>query len=176
MLRKLWTDFISLILRRPSRYQVAALCWRAAPAPADETTTAENPAENPGPNPGGLQVLLITSLTTGRWILPKGWPQMGHDGAATALAEAWEEAGIRIGTDQPRKIGRYTYHKRLSGDVPAHTMVDVYAIRTERLLDNYPEAGRRKRVWLTPEEAAAQVDEPELAALLRESPALITAQ
>lgn len=164
MLWKFWTDFIALILRRPSHYQVAALCWRiretAGEAPADTGT--------------GIEVLLISSLTTGRWILPKGWPQTGRDGAGTALEEAWEEAGIRIDDPRPQLVGRYRYRKRLSGDVPAPTMVDVWAIRTGRLLDSYPEAGRRKREWFTPEEAAGLVDEPELASLLRNSAALIS--
>lgn len=155
MLRKIWTDVISLILRRPSGYQVAALCWRPAAGAA------------------GIEVLLLSSLTTGRWILPKGWPQMGRDGAGTALEEAWEEAGIRIGNDRPEKIGRYSYHKRLAGDVPSHTLVDVYAIRVERLLDSYPEAGKRKRQWFPPAEAAQLVQEPGLAALLRNSADLI---
>lgn len=155
MFRKIWTDFGALILRRPSHYQVAALCWHETDA-------------------GGIEILLISSLTTGRWILPKGWPQMGRDGAGTALEEAWEEAGIRIEDPQPQLVGRYRYQKRLSGDLPARTMVDVWAIRVDRLLDNYPEAGRRKREWFAPEKAASLVDEPELARLLRAAPQLIT--
>lgn len=162
MLRKIWTDFISLILWRPARYQVAALCWRPR---ADGTGATA---------PGDIEILLITSLTTGRWILPKGWPKTGRDGAGTALEEAWEEAGIRIESNTPQEIGRYRYRKRLEGDVPVRTLVDVYAIRTQRLLDDFPDAGRRERAWLRPEDAAAKVQEPELAALLRASPALIT--
>lgn len=155
MLRKLWTDFISLLVRRPSRFQVAALCWRKG--------------EN------GIEILLISSRTTKRWILPKGWPQSGQDAAGTALAEAWEEAGIRIDGPPPRKIGQYIYHKRLSGDVPAHTVVDVYAIHVDHLLDSYPEAGERDRKWFRPEEAAELVHEPDLADLLRQAPSLISA-
>ena len=45
---------------------------------------------------GQVQVLLITSLDTDRWILPKGWPMDGCTPAATAAQEAWEEAGIRL--------------------------------------------------------------------------------
>ncbi|WP_112310776.1 NUDIX hydrolase [Pseudogemmobacter bohemicus] len=58
--------------------------------------------------------------------------------------------------------------------MPVPTVVDVGAIRPVRLLDSYPGAGRRKRDWFTPEEAARLVDEPELAGLLRNSVALIS--
>lgn len=153
MLRRFWTDFIAPIMRRPSRYQVAALCWHEAE--------------------GGIEVLLVSSRTTKRWILPKGWPKTGQDGAGTALEEAWEEAGIRIDDPAPVKIGRYTYHKRLSGDVPVHTVVDVYAIHVTRLLDEFPEAGQRERRWFRPEKAAEKVHEPELASLLRQAVDLI---
>lgn len=156
MLRKIWTEFILLLLRRPARYQVAALCWR--------------PAETPqgAPDGDGIEVLVVSSLTTHRWILPKGWPKDGRSGAETALEEAWEEAGIRIIGEPPVHIGRYGYHKRLRGDVPVRTQVDVFAVRIRGLLDHYPEEGRRERVWLSPAEAAGRVEEPELKALLRD--------
>ena len=44
----------SLRRRAMGRQQVAALCWRRAPL---------------------LEILLVTSLRTKRWILPKGWPE-----------------------------------------------------------------------------------------------------
>lgn len=149
MLRRIWTDFISLILRRPAIYQVAALCWRQGPK--------------------GVEILLITSLTTGRWILPKGWPKMGLSGGATALEEAWEEAGLRLEGRSAKKVGSYRYQKRLRGDVPVPARVDVYAVKTPPLLDDYPEAGKRRREWFAPHEAADLVDEPDLARLLRDS-------
>ncbi|MCJ8138988.1 NUDIX hydrolase [Falsirhodobacter halotolerans] len=155
MLKTIWNEFIAPILRRPSRYQVAALCWHEAGA--------------------GIEILLISSRTTKRWILPKGWPKSGHDGAGTALEEAWEEAGIRADRAEPALVGRYSYRKRLSGDVPVHTLVDVYAIHVTQLADRFPEAGQRDRRWFAPEQAAGLVDEPELAALLRRSPDLLRA-
>ena len=154
MLKRIWTDFIAPILRRPSQYQVAALCWRGT----DD----------------GIEVLLVSSRTTRRWILPKGWPMPDRDGAGTALQEAWEEAGIRADGSPPVRIGRYRYRKRLTGDVPVQTMVDIYAIRVIGLEDAFPEAGQRAREWFPPEQAATLVQEPELASLLREGTGLIT--
>ena len=153
MLRSIYTEFIALILRRPSQYQVAALCWREADR--------------------GIEVLLVSSRMSRRWILPKGWPMPDRDGAGTAMQEAWEEAGIRAGGPRPIKVGRYSYCKRLTGNVPAHTAVDVYAIRVTGLEDVFPEAGQRDRKWFSPVDAAALVQEPELAALLRQGASLV---
>ncbi|KAA9010624.1 NUDIX hydrolase [Histidinibacterium aquaticum] len=153
MFKTVWQDFVAPLLRRPARFQVAALCYRHG-----ET---------------GPEVLLITSLHTHRWILPKGWPKRGFDGGGVAAEEAWEEAGVRASSRPPRRIGRYRYTKRLRGDVPVGTEVDVYAIEVGALRDSYPEEGRRQRRWMTPDGAAEAVDEPDLSALLRRTPDLL---
>ncbi|ARO14858.1 hydrolase, NUDIX family protein [Ketogulonicigenium robustum] len=153
MFKSLWVNFIAPMLRRPARFQVAALCWRV--------------------NAGAFEVLLITSLTTHRWIVPKGWPKNGRDSAAVALEEAWEEAGISPVGAGPTRIGQYHYVKRMRGNVPVRTEVDVYAIEVRTLLETYPEAGRRERRWVSPDEAARLVDEPELKALLRDSASVV---
>ena len=41
-----------------------------------------------------LEILLITSLRTRRWIIPKGWPQDGREPSSCAALEALEEAGV----------------------------------------------------------------------------------
>lgn len=155
MLSSIWNDFIAPILRRPSQYQVAALCWRVTE--------------------GRIEILLISSRTTKRWVLPKGWPMPDRDGGGAAQQEAWEEAGIRTDGSPPVKVGRYSYLKRLTGDVPAHTKVDVFAIRVAGLENEFPEAGQRERKWFLPEDAAKLVHEPELADLLRRGTKLIGA-
>ena len=42
-----------------------------------------------------VEVCLITSRTTGRWIIPKGWPQDGLAPHELAAVEAYEEAGLK---------------------------------------------------------------------------------
>ena len=44
---------------------------------------------------GNLEVLLVTSRETRRWIVPKGWPWPEVSDHEAAAAEAWEEAGVR---------------------------------------------------------------------------------
>lgn len=145
MLGPFWKSYVRPLLGRPARFQVAALCHRGRGA--------------------DLRILLITSRDTGRWVLPKGWPKRGHDAGGTALEEAWEEAGIKP-AGRPRSVGFYSYDKRLDGGLPVPTRVEVFAIPVPSLLEDYPEKGQRRRVWMTPEEAAAAVDEPELSELL----------
>lgn len=150
MLKALWNATLSPLLRRPARFQVAALCFRKGP--------------------DGPEILMITSRDTGRWILPKGWPKPGYDAKGTACEEAWEEAGVRATGTIPRKIGRYRYDKRLKGDVPVLTEVDVYAIEVERLDEIFPEMPERTRQWMSPQDAAAAVEEPDLKDLLENLP------
>lgn len=64
-----------------------------------------------------IEVLVITSRDTGRWIIPKGWPMKRKNPYEAAAIEAWEEAGIR-GAVRKKPVGRYTYLKELDhGDV-----------------------------------------------------------
>jgi 8-oxo-dGTP pyrophosphatase MutT (NUDIX family) len=41
-----------------------------------------------------LEVMLVTSRGSRRWIIPKGWPKRGIPAHDTAAKEAFEEAGV----------------------------------------------------------------------------------
>jgi 8-oxo-dGTP pyrophosphatase MutT (NUDIX family) len=113
---------------------------------------------------GNLLVLLVTTLQTQRWVIPKGWPWPGERDHASAAAEAREEAGV-LGETRPGSIGSYTYEKRRSsGPLPVRVMVYLLDVREE--LDTWPECERRQRAWFTPSAAAEAVEEPELRQLL----------
>lgn len=115
----------------------------------------------------GLQVLVITSRGTGRWIIPKGWPQVGRTFAETALREAYEEAGVR-GEVAETPIGSYGYCKL---DLPPERInqftVAVFAVRFTGQEKNWPEREQRQCEWVSPVEAANRVEEPELKQILR---------
>ncbi|MEO0389843.1 MAG: NUDIX hydrolase [Pseudomonadota bacterium] len=129
------------------RTQFAALCWRVV----DQK----------------LQILVITSRGAGRWILPKGWPMDGQTPADAALQEAYEEAGVR-GQADPRPLGLYSYTKLMDGQPDLPCVAMVYAVRVKSLAKTYPEQSQRKRKWVSRKKAAALVDEPELARILRD--------
>src|SRR6476661_3610138 len=59
-----------------------------------------------------VEVLLVTSRATKRWIIPKGWPIKGLTPAKAAAREAYEEAGVR-GRVAGRAVGQFRYQKRL---------------------------------------------------------------
>ena len=132
-------------LDRRARRQVGALCWRR--------------------EDGVLQVLLVTSRDTGRWIIPKGNRMADRDDAAAAAQEAWEEAGV-VGKVGEKHIGSYHYVKRLARGGERRTAVDVYPLKVRELRKDWPERKERMRRWFTPVEAIAAVSEPELKALI----------
>ncbi|MGC1503889.1 MAG: NUDIX hydrolase [Sulfitobacter sp.] len=127
------------------RTQFAALCYRV--------------------RRGKVQILVITSRRSKRWIVPKGWPMEGKTPAATAAQEAWEEAGVR-GTADETALGVYTYGKTtLVGDeLPCVVM--LYPMLVKSLAKKFPESGQRRRKWVSRKEAAKRVAEADLARLI----------
>ena len=115
---------------------------------------------------GKMQVLLLTSRGTGRWVIPKGWPMRKLSPAAAATQEAYEEAGLEGTIEGEMPIGRYRYDKQV-GSSETRVMVEVFLMRVSRQLATWPEQAERETRWCDPDEAASLVAEPELAALLR---------
>jgi 8-oxo-dGTP pyrophosphatase MutT (NUDIX family) len=108
-----------------------------------------------------LEILLITSLRTHRWIIPKGWPKEGHQPPACAELEAMEEAGVS-GEIENIAIGHYHYFKQIKGGVAVPCKVDIFALKVTRERKTWAEKNGRERRWCTVAEAAAAVDEPQL--------------
>ena len=115
---------------------------------------------------GGVEILLITSRDTKRWVVPRGNPIPGKSPAESAAQEAYEEAGI-VGEVEAEAIGLYSYEKRrrLRGPVPASVQLFRMTVVEER--DDWPEKGQRERRWFAAAEAAHAVHEEELAMLIR---------
>ena len=114
---------------------------------------------------GTIEVLLVTSRETRRWVVPKGWPWPGVDDHEAAAGEAREEAGV-IGIARVLPVGRYTYMKRRPRKT-VEVAVDVYILDVDELLEQWPEQEQRTRSWHRPTEAAELVDEPELRTILK---------
>ncbi len=115
---------------------------------------------------GELQILLITSRSTRRWIIPKGWPMGKRPAHKVAALEAAEEAGVE-GKIGKQPIGFYHYDKLLSTGAVARCRVDVYSLEVRRQNSAWPERKRRERRWVDLTEAASIIDDGELAPLIR---------
>ncbi|MGH7125071.1 MAG: NUDIX hydrolase, partial [Stellaceae bacterium] len=103
---------------------------------------------------GEVQVLLVTSRGSGRWLIPKGNIDPGLTPAQAAAKETYEEAGIRgkIATDTP--LGFYTSFKTLKSGEEKPVTVEVYALLVDRQLKRWPEARQRGTCWMSANEAA----------------------
>ena len=115
---------------------------------------------------GTLEVLLITSRTRRRWIIPKGWPMKGRKPSKSAEREAFEEAGVR-GRVSAKPIGRFVYDKISDEDgrtVPCEVV--VFGLKVKRQLKTWPEAEERELRWLLPADAEALTDEEGLRPLI----------
>ncbi|MDO9525836.1 MAG: NUDIX hydrolase [Gemmobacter sp.] len=144
-LRNWLRGIIAPLSTRPPALQVAALCLRDGTSEPD--------------------VLLVRSLDTRRWIIPKGWPMPGRTLSEAAAIEAWEEAGVkgRIDTTACTSFG---YAKRKRAGMQIDCEVQVFRLMVDSLADSYPEAGKRERKWVPASKAASNVREPELRAYL----------
>lgn len=139
-------SYVEPVFKRPEFVQSAALCTRKGKK--------------------GIEVLLVTSLTTKRWIVPKGWPMEGRSLAQAAAQEAWEEAGVR-GTLDENPIGSFGYRKVVKGGIPVTCRCSVYRIEVDALAETFPEKGRRVLAWMPAAEAAKAVEERELKDIIR---------
>ncbi|EQB31955.1 DUF47 family protein [Sphingobium ummariense] len=126
--------------------QIAALPYRTAPG-------------------GAMQVLLITSRDTKRWVIPKGNRVKGLAGHRAAEIEAYEEAGIH-GIACPASLGRYRYDKRRRKGGSREATVEVFPLAVTGQLHHWPEQGERELRWFPVAEAAQAVDEPDLQSII----------
>jgi 8-oxo-dGTP pyrophosphatase MutT (NUDIX family) len=152
-MRKTGYGMISSIFRaihslfyRPNLLQVAALCWRK--------------------HKGEPQVLLIRSLHTNRWIIPKGWPMPGKTLAEAAEIEAWEEAGVK-GQISSAPIGSFHYQKERGSGIKQPCDAQVFSLQVSSLAAEFPESDLRNPQWFSVPDATRRVLEPELQALIR---------
>jgi 8-oxo-dGTP pyrophosphatase MutT (NUDIX family) len=116
----------------------------------------------------GLEVLLITSRDTRRWVVPRGNPILGKSPAESAAQEAFEEAGI-TGRTGPEPLGRYRYEKRRRDGRSVEAEVLLFRMDVDEVADQWPEMRQRERRWFGVEEAAVAVHETELADLIRKA-------
>lgn len=115
---------------------------------------------------GDVEILLITTRRTGRWILPRGWAEKAKTPAQTAAQEAFEEAGV-IGDIDPRPVGEYCYVKTLRDGSQSDCRVTLFSLEVRGTLVNWPEQDERKRRWHGLAQACQAATDRQLARLLQ---------
>lgn len=136
--------------KRSSRFQYAALPYR-------ESNSA-------------LQVMLITSRDTGRWVIPKGWPEKYLLAHQVAEREAYEEAGLE-GSVRQVPLACFDYLKYFDEMHSRLCTVVVFPMLVSNELTDWPEKVERERCWMNAEEAAEKVCEGGLKAIIRRASA-----
>jgi 8-oxo-dGTP pyrophosphatase MutT (NUDIX family) len=131
--------------RQTPRQQYAALPWRRGPE--------------------GLEILLITSRETRRWVIPKGWGKNGEPAMISAAREALEETGV-AGRVREQPLGLYRYDKVMKSGRAQPVQVAVYAMEVLHEHSDWPEREVREKFWTSQAQAARLVAEPELQALI----------
>jgi 8-oxo-dGTP pyrophosphatase MutT (NUDIX family) len=114
---------------------------------------------------GDFEILLITSRTTRRWIVPKGWPELGLARSECAAREALEEAGV-VGEIVPRPLGTFHYNKRRKTGETVPVQVAVFPLEVMRQRRSFPESHARETRWCKLDEALSHIAEPGLKRLI----------
>jgi ADP-ribose pyrophosphatase YjhB (NUDIX family) len=113
----------------------------------------------------GLEILLITTLNTKSWIVPKGWPIANRTPRECAAHEALEEAGV-VGELAQEPLGSFDYNKRRKSGEIVVCKVHVFAMEVVQQLHSWAEQAAREVRWCSLDEALALVTEPSLRRLI----------
>lgn len=115
---------------------------------------------------GEVEVLLLTSRETSRWLIPKGNIPVKMTAAQAAAREAFEEAGIKGTVEGSLPMGVYTYFKRLPSGATRPAIVEVYLLHVQEQLKKWPEKHERKIAWVSATKAIDLIEEPGIVPLL----------
>ncbi|NWF88784.1 MAG: NUDIX hydrolase [Ignavibacteriaceae bacterium] len=110
----------------------------------------------------GIEVLLITSLRKGNWIIPKGYVEFNLTPFESAKKEAYEEAGV-LGSNETVEIGTFKRHRSIG-----NCLIKVFTMEVYDVLDDYPEKNDRQRKWFTIQEARKVITIPEISEMLKD--------
>jgi 8-oxo-dGTP pyrophosphatase MutT (NUDIX family) len=121
---------------------------------------------------GRTEVLLVTSVVSASWGIPKGWPHEGELLHDAAVREAREEAGIS-GSIAQAPIAVYHYEKAALGGKPGARDIAAYLMLVDAEDVEWPEHRRRKRSWFDLPTAASLVKSRALGAIIASLPATL---
>lgn len=116
---------------------------------------------------GSTRIMLVASHDKGGWTIPKGQPKKDEPAFLAAARAAFEEAGV-IGDTYPEPVIDYEHFTTLEDGSCSPCRVIVFSMKVYGTLSHWPEEDQRQRRWLKVEEAAAQLDDVELASFILE--------
>jgi phosphohistidine phosphatase len=100
---------------------------------------------------GKLQILLITSTRSRKWIIPKGVVEPDMTPQESGAQEAFEEAGVS-GDVCENPVGSYQV-KKWGGDCT----VTLYPMMVTRVYDEWLEDSVRKRKWVKADSVSEKI-------------------
>jgi 8-oxo-dGTP pyrophosphatase MutT (NUDIX family) len=111
----------------------------------------------------GVEILLITSSTTRRWGIPKGYLEPGMTPIESAINEAFEEAGVR-GIIVGEALGYFFVEK--SGH---NFRIEVFLLEVAEIFEHWEEEDFRDRQWYSPTDALDRIESNELKRLVEDA-------
>ncbi len=114
---------------------------------------------------GEIEIAIVTSRRTGRWVFPKGGIDDGMTEAETATNELYEEAGI-VGIADQTPIGTYRTAK-IRPPLIWTIEITLYPVEITQVLEDWLEIKQRERRFVRIDEAAQFLAEPDMVALVR---------
>ena len=110
---------------------------------------------------GKYFILLVTSRSKNKWVIPKGIIEDNLTARESAEKEAFEEAGIE-GKSNKKSLGSYEYSKW-----GGKCEVEVFPLVVKSELEEWPEMHLRKRKWFSIKKALKKIDHDELEFLIK---------
>lgn len=103
---------------------------------------------------GEVQVLVVKSSTSGRWVFPKGGIERSLTPEANAIKEVYEEGGVVVSVLHEIPTLTVPYYKDT-----AQGMVTYFLSSAVLSLEDYPEVRLRKRKWVSLNKGAKLLDD-----------------
>lgn len=116
---------------------------------------------------GSTRIMLVAARNQRGWTIPKERPKKNEPAFLAAARAAFEEAGI-IGDTYPEPVADYELSTTLENGSRVSPRITVFSMKVYGTLSHWPEEDQRQRRWFTVEDAAAQLDDEELASFILE--------
>jgi len=110
---------------------------------------------------GKLEVMLVSSRKSGRWVIPKGVVEPYMTPEESAVQEAYEEAGV-FGKITGEAVGEYSVEKW-----GGTCVVKVFPMVVEKEYEVWMESDFRKRKWMKAETAAEKAGKKAVRELIK---------